>query len=126
MQTENKPDKVTECRYCGERIRPTEVGDGVDPEDLKLFPWVDKVGNPICAGTLTHEPAPLNLVEVMTRDVPEGAQVSAVRQDTLPARKWVDTGIDGMQIFLDVGQEVRYLLRTVKATDQADRRPSTT
>jgi hypothetical protein len=33
------------CSYCGEPLRRTEPGDGIDPDE---YEWVHEDGNPIC------------------------------------------------------------------------------
>lgn len=55
-----------------------------------------------------------NLAEIVMQGVPEGAAISAMREDVLPARKWVDIGYDGIQIYLRTDEDVRYLVRTVR------------
>lgn len=50
------------CRNCGHEIRPVADGDGIDPADWGLYPWVDDEGDPICGYDeeeqvdLLHEP----------------------------------------------------------------------
>jgi hypothetical protein len=46
---------MTECRNCGEEIRPAGPGDHIDEADREYYAWVSRSGNPICI-TLTHEP----------------------------------------------------------------------
>lgn len=56
-----------------------------------------------------------DLTEIVSRDVPEGAQVSGVREEALPARTWIKLGdTDGTEIYLDVDENVRALVRTIK------------
>lgn len=55
----------------------------------------------------------LNAIETFTRDVPEGSQVSGPREEVLAARTWVQIDADGTQIYLDVDENVRVLVRTV-------------
>ena len=54
-----------------------------------------------------------NLGEIFARDMPEGARISGEREQALPARTWVQIDADGTQIYLDVDQNVRVLVRTV-------------
>jgi hypothetical protein len=50
------------CRNCDREIRPVADGDGIDPADWNLYPWVDGEGDPICGYDeeeqvdLLHEP----------------------------------------------------------------------
>lgn len=57
MQTESKPDEVTKCGYCGERIRPSGPGDGIDEADREFYAWVGTDGGgALCDMTPVHMP----------------------------------------------------------------------
>ena len=65
-----------------------------------------------------------NLTEIFSRDVPEGAQVSGAREEALPARTWINLGDgDGTEIYLDAGENVRALVRTVRTMPAACAEP---
>jgi hypothetical protein len=57
------------------------------------------------------------LTEIFTRDVPRGALISGVHETVIPARTWIKLGdADGTEIYLDVDESVRALVRTVRTT----------
>lgn len=49
--------------------------------------------------------------EAMLEGVPEGATFTMAREEILPARTWVDTGMDGIEMYVDADEPVRLLLR---------------
>ena len=56
MQTESKPDEVTECGYCGTPIHPTTAADEMSEGDPERYPWSDEEGSPVCVTVTNHEP----------------------------------------------------------------------
>ena len=51
--------------------------------------------------------------EAILDGVPEGATFRQARELILPARTWIDTGFDGIEIYLDADQNGRLLVRQV-------------
>lgn len=51
--------------------------------------------------------------EAILDGVPEGATLAMAREQVIPARTWVDTGLDGIEMYLDAGEDARLLLRKV-------------
>lgn len=51
--------------------------------------------------------------EALLDGVPEGATFRQAREEILPPRVWVDTGMDGIEIYLDADQNTRLLIRQV-------------
>lgn len=51
--------------------------------------------------------------EAFFEGVAAGATFAMAREEILPARTWVDTGMDGIEMYLDAAENARLLLRKV-------------
>ncbi len=51
--------------------------------------------------------------EALLDGVPEGSTFAMAREQIIQARTWVDTGLDGIEMYLDADENARLLLRKV-------------
>jgi hypothetical protein len=55
-----------------------------------------------------------NVVETFKQGLPEGAEFIEARGEIMEPRTWIALGFEGVEIYLDAEESVRFLVRRVR------------